>query len=48
MKNRVSPIFSFDSHKESVTLINPRFNRIRIDKKINDYDVRTSQIPELG
>ena len=34
--------------KESVTLINPRFNRIRVDKKINDYDVRLSQIPELG
>lgn len=33
--------------KESVTLINPRFNRIRIDKKINDFDVRLNQIPEL-
>lgn len=40
-------IYNNIGKKESITLINPRFNRIRVDKKINDYDVRISQIPEL-
>lgn len=34
--------------KKSVTLINPRFTRIRDDKKINEFDVRIEQIPEFG
>lgn len=33
--------------EKSVTLINPRFLRIREDKKINEYDVRIQQIPEF-
>lgn len=33
--------------KKSISLIDPRFSRIRTDKNVNDYDVRISQILNL-
>lgn len=51
---RDMPCYKFDGKsytligkKASGTMINPRFLRIREDKKINEFDVRISQIPEF-
>lgn len=39
--------YIFEGKKDSVTLRNPRFIRIRHDKTPNNIDVRLSQIPEM-
>lgn len=51
---RDMPCYKFDGKtfhligkKASGTMINPRFSKIREDKKMNEYDVRLGQIPEF-
>lgn len=40
--------YIYQGKKKCITLINPRFTRIRTDKKVEQEDIRLGQIPEFS